>query len=175
VYRGQCSQICGKEHGYMPIVVVAKAQADYDAWFAEQKTRVASAAPAPKTDVPVTDAPVKVAAAAPAAADANRKFTLDELKAKGGEVFAANCASCHQPTGKGLPPAFPALDGSKVVNGPPAGQIAIVLNGKPGTAMPPWTQLSDTDLAAVITYTRNNWGNKTGEALQPSEIKAARK
>jgi cytochrome c oxidase subunit 2 len=176
VYRGQCSQICGKEHGYMPIVVVAKTQSEYDAWLAEQKTRVAAAAPAaPKTDVPVTDAPAKLAAAAPAAADASRKFTLDELKAKGGEVFAANCVACHQATGKGMPPAFPPLDGSKVVTGPKAAQITVVLNGRTGTAMAPFARLSDAELAAVITYTRNSWGNKTGEAIQPAEIKAARK
>jgi cytochrome c oxidase subunit 2 len=176
VYRGQCSQICGKEHGYMPIVVVAKPQAEYDAWFAEQKTKYAAvAAAAPKTDVPVTDAPAKVAAAAPAAADANRKFTLDELKAKGGEVFAANCVACHQATGKGLPPAFPPLDGSKVVTGPKGAQIALVLGGKAGTAMASFSRLSDAELAAVITYTRNSWGNKTGEAIQPADIKAARK
>jgi cytochrome c oxidase subunit II len=176
VYRGQCSQICGKEHGYMPIVVVAKAPAEYDAWFAEQKTRVAAAA-APKTDVPVADVPAKVAAAAPAptAADANRKLTIDELKAKGGEVFAANCVACHQATGKGLPPAFPPLDGSKLVTGPKAAQIALVLGGKAGTAMASFSRLSDAELAAVITYTRNSWGNKTGEAIQPAEIKAARK
>jgi cytochrome c oxidase subunit 2 len=176
VYRGQCSQICGKEHGFMPIVVVAKPQAEYDAWFAEQKTRVAAAAPAaPKTDVPVTDAPAKVAAAASGAADANMKLTLDELKAKGGEVYAANCVACHQATGKGLPPAFPPLDGSKVVNGPRAAQLALVLNGKAGTAMASFSRLSDGELAAVITYTRNSWGNKTGEAIQPADIKAARK
>ena len=98
-----------------------------------------------------------------------------DLIARGAIIFAANCAACHQANGKGVPGAFPALDGSKIVNGPKEAQIAIVLNGKPGTAMPPWTQLSDVDLASVITYTRNSWGNKTGEAVQPSAIKAARK
>ena len=89
-----------------------------------------------------------------------------------------NCVACHQATGKGAPPAFPPLDGSKVVNGPKDAQIHTVLNGverdgKP-TAMPSWKQLSDTDIAAVITYTRNSWGNHTGEAIQPSEVKVAR-
>ena len=160
----------------MPIVVVAKTQADYDAWFAAQKTKVAAAAPAaPKTDVPVADKPVTVASASPAAPDANKKFTLDELKAKGGEIYAANCVACHQATGKGVPPAFPALDGSKVANGPKAAQIALVLGGKAGTAMASFSRLSDAELAAVITFTRNSWGNKTGEAIQPADIKAARK
>jgi cytochrome c oxidase subunit II len=170
-YRGQCSQICGKEHAFMPIVVVAKSPAEYDAWVKETKAKM----PPP----PAAEAPAQVAAAgAPAAAateDPNKKWTLDELKAKGEKVYAANCAACHQPTGKGMPPAFPPLDGSKVVNGPKAAQIALELKGKPGTAMAPFAHLSDTDLAAVITHTRNAWGNKTGEAIQPAEIKAARK
>ncbi len=102
-----------------------------------------------------------------------------DLMARGEKVYAANCAACHQLTGKGLPPAFPPLDGSKVVTGPKDAQIKTVLNGverdgKP-TAMVAWAKtLSDTDIAAVITYTRNSWGNKTGEAVQPAEVKAAR-
>ena len=94
--------------------------------------------------------------------------------AKGATVYAANCAACHQANGKGVPPAFPALDGSKVVTGPADAQIHIVLNGKPGTAMPSWKQLSDVDIASVITYTRNSWGNKTGDVM-PAAVKAARK
>jgi len=94
---------------------------------------------------------------------------------KGAEVYAANCASCHQPTGKGLPPTFPALDGSKIAAGGKSGHIVVVLNGRPGTAMAPFARLSDAELAAVVTYTRNAWGNKTGDAVQPMEIKAARK
>ena len=97
-----------------------------------------------------------------------------DLAAKGEKIYAANCVACHQATGKGVPGAFPALDGSKIVTGAKAEQIALVLNGKAGTAMVAWKQLSDADLAAVITYTRNSWGNKTGEAVQPAEIKAAR-
>ncbi len=167
VYRGQCSQICGKEHGYMPIVVVAKAPEEYAAWVKEQKAKM-----------PAAEAPQQVAAAAPAAApaeDPNKKWTADELKAAGEKVFAANCAACHQATGKGMPPAFPPLDGSKVVNGPKAAQLALVLDGKQGTAMASFARLSDTELASVITYTRKSWGNKTGEAIQPAEVKAARK
>jgi cytochrome c oxidase subunit II len=99
---------------------------------------------------------------------------LKDLLVLGERVYANNCAACHQANGKGVPGSFPALDGSKVVRGPKADQIAVVLNGRPGTAMPSWKQLSDSDIAAVITYTRNAWTNKTGEALQPAEIKAAR-
>ena len=169
-YRGQCSQICGKEHGYMPIVVDAVSVADYDKWKADMKAKmpqpVAAEAPA---------AGATVAAAAAPAEDPNKKWTLGELKAKGEQVYGPNCAACHQATGKGMPPAFPALDGSKVVTGPKAGQIALELKGKPNTAMAAFDRLSDSELAAVITYTRNSWGNKTGEVIQPAEIKAARK
>ena len=164
-YRGQCSQICGKEHGYMPIVVVAKAPEEYAAWVKEQKAKAPQAA-----------APAQVAAA-PAAApaeDPNKKWTTDELKALGEKVYAANCVACHQATGKGMPPAFPALDGSKVVTGAKGAQVALVLNGKQGTAMASFARLSDSELAAVITYTRTAWGNKAGE-VTPAEIKAARK
>ncbi len=150
VYRGQCAELCGKEHGYMPIVVEVKSKEDYAAWAAEQKKKAA------------------------AADDSAKVWGQAELVAAGEKIFAANCAACHQASGKGVPGAFPALDGSKIVNGPKADQIALVLNGKPGTAMVAWKGLSDADLAAVITYTRNSWGNKTGEAIQPAEIKLAR-
>jgi cytochrome c oxidase subunit 2 len=112
--------------------------------------------------------------AAVATEDPVRVWDLKDLVARGEKVYAANCIACHQATGKGVAGAFPALDGSKVVTGPKAAQVGLVLNGKPNTAMTAWKQLSDTDLAAVITYTRNSWGNKTGDALQPAEIKAAR-
>jgi cytochrome c oxidase subunit 2 len=151
VYRGQCAELCGKEHGFMPIVVEVKSKDDYAKWAAEQKQLTAAAA----------DDPAKV-------------WDMKDLMARGEKVYAANCVACHQATGKGVAPAFPPLDGSKLVTGPKAGQFAIVLNGKANTAMTPWKQLSDADLAAVITYTRNSWGNKTGEAVQPAEIKAAR-
>jgi cytochrome c oxidase subunit II len=151
-YRGQCSELCGKEHGFMPVVVEVRTKEDYAAWVAAQKAKVAAAA----------DDPAKV-------------WTEADLATKGAVVYAANCAACHQANGKGLPGAFPALDGSKIVNGPPKDQIHIVLAGKPGTAMPSWKQLSDTDIAAVITYTRNSWGNHSGEAIQPAQVVAARK
>jgi cytochrome c oxidase subunit 2 len=151
-YRGQCAELCGKEHGFMPIVVEVLSKADYAKWAAAQKQKAAAAG-----------------------GDPAKAWSLQELVAKGGEVYAANCAACHQATGKGVANAFPALDGSKVVTGPKDAQIGLVLNGKPGTAMTAFKQLSDTDLAAVITYTRNAWGNAAGDALQPAEIKAARK
>jgi cytochrome c oxidase subunit II len=152
VYRGQCAELCGKEHGFMPIVVEVKSKADYAAWVAERKAKAAAAA----------EDPAKV-------------WALGDLVARGQGVFAANCAACHQATGKGVPGAFPALDGSKVVNGPKADQLALVLAGRQGTAMASFKHLSDTDLAAVVTYTRNSWGNHTGEAIQPAEVRALRK
>jgi len=150
-YRGQCSELCGKEHGFMPVVVEVKAKDDYAKWLAEQKQNVTSAAE-----------------------DTNKVWTEADLAAKGEKIFADNCVACHQASGRGVPGAFPALDGSKIVNGPADAQIAIVLHGKANTAMPSWKQLSDTDIAAVITYTRNAWGNHTGEAIQPAAILAAR-
>ncbi len=155
-FRGQCAKICGKEHGFMPIVVEVKSADDYAQWVAQHKK-----------------------AAAAAADDPNKTWALQELVARGEKVFSANCAACHQANGKGVPGAFPALDGSKVVTGPKQAQINTVLNGvvKNGqpTAMIAWKgKLSDTDIAAVITYTRNSWGNHTGEAIEPAEVKADR-
>lgn len=152
-YRGQCAELCGKDHGFMPIVVEVVSAQKYTQWVADQnRKRVA------------------------AAEDPNKQWSADELKARGEKVYAANCAACHQPTGKGLPPAFPALDGSKIANGDKDAHIGIVLNGKAGTTMAAFgKQLSDTDIAAVLTYERNAWGNKTGDAVQPAEVKAARK
>jgi cytochrome c oxidase subunit 2 len=153
IYKGQCSQICGKEHGYMPITVVAKNEADYKTWVEEQKKKMA-----------VT------------AEDPNKTWSLDELKAKGQQVYAANCQACHQANGMGIAGTFPALSGSKIATGPKAGHINIVLNGKSGTAMQAFgKQLNDTEIAAVITYERNAWNNKTGDVIQPAEIKTARK
>ena len=137
----------------MPIVVEVVSAAKYAAWVAEQKMKTAAAAD-----------------------DPNKKWNLADLKARGEKVYAANCVACHQANGQGVKGTFPALDGSELVIGPRGRQIEIVLNGKGGTAMAPFgKQLSDTDIAAVITFTRNNWGNKTGEVIQPSEIRSARK
>ncbi len=155
IYRGQCAELCGKEHGFMPIVVEVKSKEDYAKWVDAQKTKFRLAAD-----------------------DPNKVWNIAELVSRGEKVYTANCAACHQPTGKGVPGSFPALDGSRVVNGPKEVQIKTVLNGveRDGkqTAMVAWKQLSDIDLAAVITYTRNSWGNKTGEAVQPSDVKAGR-
>ncbi|WP_035881325.1 cytochrome c oxidase subunit II [Cupriavidus metallidurans] len=148
VYRGQCAELCGKEHAFMPIVVRVVSDAEYTKWVDDKKKAMAAAAD-----------------------DPNKVWTLDEIKARGEKVYATNCAVCHQPTGKGGGP-FPALDGSKVVNGPKAGQMHVLLEGR--NAMPSWKQLSDTELAAVMTYTRNSWGNKTGEVIQPADFTGAR-
>ncbi len=166
IYRGQCSQICGKEHAYMPIVVEAVSPEKYAAWVADAKSKM------PPPPAPVAAAPV--AAAAAPAEDPNKKWSADELKAAGGKVYAANCSACHQPTGKGLPPAFPGLDGSKMVNGPKGPHIDIVLKGKPGTSMAAFDRLSDSEIAAVVTYERTAWSNK-GDVVMPADVRAARK
>ena len=152
-YRGQCVELCGKEHAFMPIVVIVKTEEDYKKWAADKQKEIAAAAD-----------------------DPNKTWTIDELKQRGEKVFASNCAACHQATGKGIPGTFPALDGSPVVNGPKAEQINVVLNGRNGK-MPSWkTSLSDTEIAAAITYTRNSWSNKAAENIvQPAEVLAARK
>jgi cytochrome c oxidase subunit 2 len=148
IYRGQCSELCGKEHAFMPIVVKVVTPDEYSAWVATKKKEMAANAD-----------------------DPSKTYTLEELKDRGAKVYAANCAVCHQPNGKGGG-AFPALDGSKVVNGPKEGQYKILLVGK--NAMPKWDSLSDTELAAVMTFTRNSWDNKTGDVIQPSDFVAAR-
>ena len=166
-FRGQCSQICGKEHAYMPIVVEVKSPQDYTKWAQAEKAKM------PPPEAALQQVAAAATGAAAPAEDPNKKWTVDELKARGELVYAANCVACHQATGKGLPPAFPPLAGSKVVNGPKAPQVALVLKGKPGTAMASFAQLSDADLAAVITHTRTAWGNK-GDAVMPADIRAAR-
>ena len=163
-FRGQCSQICGKLHGYMPIAVVVKSEADYAKWVAESKA---------KWGTKVLTAGVAVVAAS--AEDDSKVFTLAEARQKGESVYAANCVACHQPNGKGMPPAFPSLVGSKIVLGPSDQQINILLNGKPGTAMQSFARLSNSEIAAVISFTKNSFGNSVGKVTQPAEIKAARK
>ena len=147
-YRGQCSELCGKEHAFMPIVVKVVSDADYSTWVSAKKKELAALAD-----------------------DPSKTYTLEELKDRGAKVYAANCSVCHQPNGKGGG-AFPALDGDKVVLGPKEGQYQILLKGK--NAMPNWSRLSDTELAAVMTFTRNSWSNKTGEVIQPSDFVSAR-
>ncbi|SMP68983.1 cytochrome c oxidase subunit II [Noviherbaspirillum suwonense] len=152
VYRGQCYELCGKDHAFMPIVVNVVSDADYTKWVSDKKKEMAAMAD-----------------------DPNKTWTIDEMKVRGEKIYAANCVACHQANGKGVPGAFPALDGSAVVTGPKGPQIDILLNGK--NAMPAWKSvLSDTDIAAVITYTRNSWSNKAQENIvQPAEVVAARK
>lgn len=160
-YRGQCAELCGKGHGFMPVVVEALPEDRYEAWVAQKKLQLAQLAQA-----------------------ADRAWSRDELIARGREVYAQQCAACHQPEGQGLPPAFPPLTGSAMVNGPlldadgkllPNSHVDRVLNGKPGTAMQAFkATLSDVDLAAVITFERNALGNARGDFIQPAQIKALR-
>ncbi|AYQ86433.1 MULTISPECIES: cytochrome c oxidase subunit II [Burkholderia] len=147
-YRGFCTELCGKEHAYMPVVVKVVSAEDYDKWVKDEKAKAAATV-----------------------LDPNKVWTSAELVAHGEEVYKANCAACHQPNGKGLG-AFPALDGSKIANGPIAEHVSIVLHGK--GAMPSWASLSDVDLASVITFERNSWGNHTGDVLQPRQVTDAR-
>jgi cytochrome c oxidase subunit II len=150
-FRSQCVELCGKEHGFMPIVVRVVSQPEYAKWVGEQK-----------------------ALAAKSVEDDTRTFTPVDLVSRGEKVYAQHCVACHQATGRGVPPAFPPLAGSKVVNGPEEAQIDVVLNGRPNTAMQSFKQLSNVEIAAVITFTRNSWGNKASE-VQPAEVKARRK
>lgn len=151
IYRGNCAELCGKDHGFMPIEVHVVSAQKYTSWVADRKK-----------------------AAAAAADDPAKQYTLAELKDKGQKVYDANCAACHQASGKGLAPAFPPLDGSKIATGPIAEHVGIVMHGKPGTTMASWKQLSDVEIAAVVTFERNNWGNAVGDMIQPSDIRAAR-
>ena len=153
IYRGQCTELCGVGHGFMPVVVEAVAPEQFASWKQEQKNLLASAAAA-----------------------SGETYTMDELKAMGAKVYTANCMACHQPNGAGIPGAFPALNGSKIVKGDKSAHIERVFNGKPGTAMAAFgKQLSDLDIAAVITYERNNWSNVMGDVVQPTEIAALHK
>ena len=153
VFRGQCAELCGKDHAFMPIVVDVRTEADYRKWVDEKKKEMLAKAE-----------------------DPTKEWQLADLQSRGEKVYAANCVACHQANGKGVSGAFPALDGSKLVLGKQDGQIDIVLKGKPGTAMASFKQLSDVELAAVLTYTRNAWGNKAEDNIvQPAEVLAARK
>jgi len=151
IYRGQCAELCGKDHGYMPIVVQAVSQEEFDKWVSVQKDQ-----------------------AAKAASDSSKTLSKDELIERGKKVYATTCAACHGPNGEGVGP-FPKMAGSKVANGPLAAHINIVVKGKPGTAMTAFgPQLNDLDLAAVVTFERNGFGNKAGDVVQPAQVKAAR-
>ena len=151
VYRGQCAELCGKDHGFMPIVVKAVTESEYQDWVKEQKLAMAEAA-----------------------AGVDKTWTKDDLMKRGEQVYNTSCAACHQPTGTGVPGVFPGLVNSKITIGPAADHINIVVNGKAGTAMQAFgQQLNDADLAAVITYERNSWGN-AASVVQPADVKAAR-
>jgi cytochrome c oxidase subunit II len=152
-YRGQCTELCGKEHGFMPIVVRVVSAPEYTKWVGEQKQAMAASA----------DDPAKT-------------WEAKDLVARGEKVYASNCVACHQAQGQGTPAMkAPALAGDKFVTGDKSGPIDTVLNGRPNTAMQAFAKnLSDTEIAAVLTYARNSWGNKAGE-IQPAEVKARRK
>ncbi|MBH9553247.1 cytochrome c oxidase subunit II [Inhella gelatinilytica] len=151
-FYGQCAELCGKEHAYMPIHVKVLSAEKYSAWVADELKKAAA-----KAD------------------DPTKEWTQDELMARGEKVYSANCAACHRADGKGAGPIKP-LDGSAIVTDADKGkQIAVVLNGAANGTMPAWKQLNDVELAAVITYTKNSWSNKTGQIVQPAEMAAARK
>lgn len=149
-YRGVCAELCGRDHGFMPIVVEAVGKEEFAAWIEEQnEMRMASAV------------------------ETERDWSKDELMARGEDLYGQACAVCHQANGQGLPGVFPAIRGSEVVTGPVEQHIDIVANGRPGTAMQGFArQFSDTDLAAVITFQRNAWDNGTGDVVQPAAVRA---
>ena len=152
VYRGQCAELCGRDHGYMPIVVEATSEADFNAWI---------------------DA--KLAEADAEANSADREWAMDELMERGEKVYGTYCVACHQANGEGITGVFPALKGSPLALGDIEKHIDVVLNGVPGTAMQAFsTQLNDADIAAVVTYERNAWGNDVGDVAQPAAVKALR-
>ena len=151
-FYGQCAELCGKEHAYMPIHVKVVSAEDYAAWVGGEMKKLAAKA----------DDPTKV-------------WTSEDIIARGEKVYAANCAACHQATGMGAGPIKALVGSAVVLDADASKQIAVMLNGQNNGAMPAWKQLSDTDIAAVISYTKNNWANKTGQLVQPAAITAARK
>jgi cytochrome c oxidase subunit II len=165
IYRGQCAELCGLNHAYMPIVVDARTEADYKKWVEDQQRGAEEATSNAQTET-------------------NKQWDLLALTQRGEEVYSSHCAVCHQPNGQGMPPVFPALKGSKIATGPIKNHIEIVMKGKPGTAMVSFApQLNDVDIAAAITYERNAWensdkntyGEHAGGLVQPSEIAENRK
>ena len=154
VYRGQCAELCGKDHGFMPIVVIAKEPAEFEAWMTEQVALVKKA----------KEEEQKLLA---------MNMSMEELMVTGEKAYIANCAACHQAQGQGIPGVFPALKDSPIAIGDVDDHIDIVVNGKPGTAMQGYgKQLGLKDLAAIVTYERNAWGNNTGDAVQAAQINA---
>lgn len=148
LYRGQCAELCGQDHGFMPIVVDARSPEAFQQWMIE------------KQQLAMAEASLS-----------DKAWTQAELITKGETVYQAFCAACHQANGEGIPGAFPALKGSKIALGPAKNHIGMVVNGVTGTAMQAFgAQLSDTDIAAVITYERNAWGNDTGDMVTPQDV-----
>ena len=148
IYRGQCAELCGKDHGFMPIVVKAVTEPEYREWVNQKKEEQALAA-----------------------SGVNREWTMAELMERGEQVYKSSCVSCHQANGEGLPPTFPALTGSAIANGPAENHIDIVLKGSPGTPMQSFeAQLNAADIAAVVTYERNALGNSVGDMVQPAQV-----
>jgi len=166
VYRGKCTELCGRDHGFMPVVVRALPEDEYNAWVAEN---------APAEETVAESAGAATAVAATDSADDDREWAMDELMARGEDVYNAQCASCHQINGEGLAGAFPAIAGSAIATGDHDAHIDIVYAGKAGTAMAAFaSRLSNSDMAAVLTYQRNSFGNTVGDTIQPSAIKALR-
>ncbi|GFD85732.1 cytochrome c oxidase subunit II [Alteromonas marina] len=154
IYRGQCAELCGKDHGYMPVVVIAKEPAEFDKWMGEQEEKVRRAKEEEQRLL-------------------SMNMSMDELMKEGERVYNATCAACHMPNGEGLPGVFPALKGSKMALEDQKGHIDIVLHGKSGTAMQAFNKmLSLKEIAAVVTYERNAWGNNTGDMVQAKDVNA---
>jgi len=160
IYRGQCAELCGKDHGFMPVVVEAVTPAEFDAWVAEQRGETSGSATAAAS----AEGP---SMPEPALAALSREALMD----RGEEVYEVHCAACHREDGSGMQPAFPALAGNELVNGDPATHIDVVVNGRPGTAMAAFRDRLDArDIAAALTYTRNAFGNETGDLIQPDQV-----
>ncbi len=154
IYRGQCTELCGKDHGFMPVVVEVLSKPDFAKWL-------------------VAKAEEKRVAAEAAIAAASQNWDMDKLMVLGKTTYEAHCSACHQANGEGLPPVFPLLKGGIITTGPVEGHIDMVVNGKQGTGMAAYgAQLTDAELAAVITYERNAWGNNMGDTVQPADIQA---
>ncbi len=155
-YRGQCAELCGKDHGFMPVVVEVLPEAEFDIWLAEQQDSAAAAAQAETAALTET-------------------LTMEESMALGEQVYLSRCAACHMPNGAGLQGVFPALKDSPIALGEPKAHIDIVVHGKPGTAMQAFAaQLTNKELAAVVTYERNAWGNNAGDVIQAADVAASK-
>ncbi len=152
IYRGQCAELCGKDHGFMPIVVIAKEESEYKEWVVEQ-----------------------VAMAKEMAAAADKTWDMASLMEQGEKVYTTACLACHQAGGQGIPGVFPAITGSPIATGDVAEHLNTIMNGRAGTAMQAFAgQLSDADVAAVTTYQRNGLGNTVGDMVQPTDVKTLR-